>query len=253
MSLTDFEKVCEFNKAFDFPQYDDFTNEKILKLRLDLIKEEITELRDAYDNLDTIEILDACADILYVAYGMAYTYKIDSDEILNKYKTKNTIFKSIDVNYYEEKYIIQYISNIEKLYNDLEKNTNNDIDTDKLWITHLHDIIIEVYKLQKIMNYDSDKIFTIVHNSNMSKLCKSEEEAKITVEKYQKDYLSGKSPYDSVYYYKLDNSELYVIKNKSTGKALKSINYTKVKLNLDKLNLDKLNLDELNLDELNLE
>ena len=69
----------------------------------------------------------------------------------------------------------------------------------------------------------------------MSKLCKSEAEAIQTVKKYQQDYLSGKSPYDSVYYHKLDNSELYVIKNKSTGKALKSINYTKVELNLDEL------------------
>ena len=87
------------------------------------------------------------------------------------------------------------------------------------------------------MKYDSDKIFTIVHDSNMSKLCTSEIEAKITVEKYQKDYLSGKSPYDSVYYYKLNGNELYVIKNKSSGKALKSINYKAVKLDLDDVKL----------------
>jgi hypothetical protein len=71
----------------------------------------------------------------------------------------------------------------------------------------------------------------------MSKLCKSETEATETVKKYQKDYISEKSPYDSVYYYKLNDSELYVIKNKSTGKALKSINYTKVKFNLDEIRL----------------
>ena len=98
MSLkSDYEKVCEFNKAFDFPQYDDFSNEKTLKLRLDLIKEELTELKDAYSNNDTVEILDACADILYVAYGMAYTYKIDSDEFLNYlYLDKSkTLFRNI--------------------------------------------------------------------------------------------------------------------------------------------------------------
>jgi hypothetical protein len=64
----------------------------------------------------------------------------------------------------------------------------------------------------------------------MSKLCTSEAEAKLTVEKYEKDFQSGKSPYDSPFYYPLDNG-LYVVKNKSTGKALKSINYRQVKLN----------------------
>jgi hypothetical protein len=70
----------------------------------------------------------------------------------------------------------------------------------------------------------------------MSKLCISEEEAQQTINKYMIDYQSGKTPYDSPYYIKLDN-ELYVIKNKSSGKALKSINYKKVKLNLDELRL----------------
>jgi hypothetical protein len=85
---TDYQKVCDFNQAFDFPQYDylqsnDFQNEKCLKLRLALIEEELSELTTAYEKHDYIEEMDACADILYVAYGMAYTYKIDSDEFLN--------------------------------------------------------------------------------------------------------------------------------------------------------------------------
>lgn len=233
ISNTDFNKVYEFNKAFDFPQYDDFSNKKTLKLRLDLINEEITELFDAYQDSDYVEILDACADILYVAYGMAYTYKINSDDELKEYKTKETLFKSIDidVNSNDEKNITSYIFNIKKIYSELETNSNNN---DKSWIKNLHDMIMEVYKLQKYMRYDSDKIFSIVHNSNMSKLCKSEEEAQLTVQKYEEEYKSGKSPYDSVYYYPLD-SGLFVIKNKSSGKALKSINYTKVKLNLDDL------------------
>ncbi len=76
------------------------------------------------------------------------------------------------------------------------------------------------------INIESD--FTEVHLSNMSKLCSSEEEAKQTVLSYQKKFEASESPYDSPYYYKLPNQEKWVVKNKSTGKALKSINYTPV-------------------------
>ena len=84
--LSDYQKVCEFNKAFDFPQYDNFDDEKCLKLRLDLIREELDELLEAYETNDYIEEQDACADILYVAYGMSYTYKVDSDKVLTNNK-----------------------------------------------------------------------------------------------------------------------------------------------------------------------
>jgi hypothetical protein len=83
----------------------------------------------------------------------------------------------------------------------------------------------------------------------MSKLCKTEDEAKETVAFYQTKYEMYKnhyqefcdkfgpesfeaktiySPYDSPYYYK--SGDYYLVKNKSTGKALKSINYTPVLL-----------------------
>ena len=59
----------------------------------------------------------------------------------------------------------------------------------------------------------------------MSKLCKSVDEAEATVKDYQEKYNNGVSTYDTPYYYEL-KPNLYVVKNKSTGKALKSINYT---------------------------
>jgi hypothetical protein len=59
----------------------------------------------------------------------------------------------------------------------------------------------------------------------MSKLCNSIDEAEATVKDYQEKYNVGVSTYDTPYYYELKPG-LYVVKNKSTGKALKSINYT---------------------------
>ncbi len=71
----------------------------------------------------------------------------------------------------------------------------------------------------------STKTIFELYESNMSKLCKSIEEAEATVKDYQEKYNNGTSSYDTPYYYELKPG-LYVVKNKSTGKALKSINYT---------------------------
>ena len=45
---------------------------KIIKLRLDLIKEELNELEDAIKNKNLVEIADALTDILYVTYGAGH-------------------------------------------------------------------------------------------------------------------------------------------------------------------------------------
>jgi len=226
---TDFQKVCEFNKCFDFPQYDNMDNEKCRKLRLDLINEELNELNEAFNNKDYIEEKDACADILYVAYGMAYTYKWNFDIIMENYKLDNnasTIFNKLVPNY-NLKDRNDILNKLNILFNNLYQSTNNK--NINLTIYNLKEFILYVYMFQYVSKYDSDYIFDIVHKSNMSKLCKDEDEAKLTVIDYETKYKDGSSPYDSPYYYKLDNG-MYVVKNKSTGKALKSINYIKVNL-----------------------
>ncbi len=229
--MTDFEMVCEFNKCFDFPIHKDMSDDKCLKLRLDLIKEEIDELNEAFNTNDIIEEQDACADILYVAYGMAYTYNWNSDNyfkdkyFLNNQNKTNSLFKNL--NYPENVIKEKLIEMIFYIYGELVYSTN--LKNTETVLDNLHKLIYHIYLFQYCAGYDSDRIFKIVHESNMSKLCKTEEEAIQTVDKYLIDYKNNVTPYDSPYYYKLDNG-LYVIKNKSTGKALKSINYIKVKL-----------------------
>ncbi len=225
--MTDFARVCDFNKCFDFPIHNNMNDDKCRKLRIDLIEEELNELKEAFKNNDEIEQQDACIDILYVAYGMAYTYNINSDYVMfTRYLIfkNDTLFKSCAYNVYDKETMLNIIfETFEKL-----KEATNNKDFNGV-VDHLHQLIYEVYNYQVIGTYDSDKNFTIVHNSNMSKLCKTKAEAEATVKDYQQKYNNGTSPYDSPYYYKLDNG-YYVVKNKSTGKALKSINYTPVKL-----------------------
>ena len=251
MNKTDYQKVCDFNIAFDFPQYDNISdNDKSRRLRISLIEEELTELKDAFKINNYIEEMDACADILYVAYGMAYTYKIDSDKFLENYmedknltlfqnmnnNLKNNIYSEIFKDYNELKFISKrafLLFVIEKMFYKLVETS---FSFDNSWVNYLHEFIIQIYYFQSLSNYNSDKIFDLVHESNMTKLCKIEKEAIDTVTKYDEDFKSGKTPYDTPYYYQLTTgsySGYYIVKNKSTGKALKSINYIAVNLNLN--------------------
>lgn len=90
------------------------------------------------------------------------------------------------------------------------------------------DILYVVYGAGQTFGFDCDADFEKIHDSNMSKLCKNEEEAQQTVAKYDKDFKTGKSPYDTPYYYHNEDTGYWIVKNRSTGKVLKSINYTPV-------------------------
>jgi len=78
-----------------------------------------------------------------------------------------------------------------------------------------------------------DKAFDLVHQSNMSKVCTSEKEAKETISWYKKNYIPGtkKLVYDTPSYKKSKNGKYWIIYNESSGKRLKSINYKPVKFN----------------------
>ena len=72
-------KVKKFMEAFgqeikDTPQFPD--NDTIA-LRLELIQEELNELREAIGNADIVEVADALTDILYVTYGAGHAVGID--------------------------------------------------------------------------------------------------------------------------------------------------------------------------------
>ena len=152
---TNFQKVIEFNDGFGVPvnesiQDDIFSeNPGLVKLRLDLILEEVKELTDAAKEHDMVETIDALADILYVVYGAGASFGINLD-----------------------------------------------------------------------------KAFDIVHRSNMSKLCITEEDAVETVRIYKEKYEKGESPYDTPAYRRSKDSKYWVVYNESTGKILKNYKYT---------------------------
>ena len=286
---TNFKKVMEFNRAFDmvsqepndYSCYEEdcngnikcnpFKNSRkeiftetpfIIKLRLSLIKEELDELNVAIIENDLIEQRDACADILYVVYGMADVLGIEIDDyfniklnqnlvhyisnininmnntiqkVSNFNKIKNTADEILGTNIYKTVVELSQIikDNLYKSYLELETNCynediNNDVTKFELIANTIYDLLRWTYIMTIIIGTDADSDFSIVHESNMSKLCSTKEDAIKTVEDYQIKYNAGISPYDSPYFYYLPNINKWIVKNLSTGKALKNIKYKKV-------------------------
>ena len=66
-----------------------FPDDKTMELRLDLIKEELSELEDAMKKKDLKEVADVLTDILYVTYGAGYAYGIDLDQCFKEVQRAN--------------------------------------------------------------------------------------------------------------------------------------------------------------------
>jgi len=66
-----------------------FPDEKTMQLRLNLIKEELSELEEAMKTKNLKEVADALTDILYVTYGAGYAYGIDLDKCFEEVQRAN--------------------------------------------------------------------------------------------------------------------------------------------------------------------
>lgn len=314
---TNFQKVQEFNRAFDMvpkeptnylageidefgrPEFSGFLysriellteQPKLIRLRLDLIKEELGELQVAITANDNIEIRDALSDILYVVYGMGDVLGINMDVLVNdlvksqvpitpsnsmlifariitdtnKDKTNGRPIGMTHWNWVElymdlfsDKFITGLtnitilpiesnggsaersvvIAEMIKIFTYIEQLCQVDEDISfNLFETignNLAKLIIldYTYSYLMFMYIDADSDFAIVHSSNMSKLCDTEADAQKTVADYEAKFHAGTSPYDSPYYYALPELGKWIVKNKSSGKALKNIKYQKVVFN----------------------
>ena len=89
--MTNFDKVGTFMKTFgqEVKTKPSFSTDKINKLRLDLIKEELTELTEAMNNKDLLEVADALTDILYVTYGAGHAFGINLDKCFEEVQNSN--------------------------------------------------------------------------------------------------------------------------------------------------------------------
>ena len=89
--MSNFESVKKFMKTFgqEVKEKAEFPSEKIMNLRYDLIREELSELKDALDKKDMKEVADALTDILYVTYGAGHSFGINLDKCFEEVQSSN--------------------------------------------------------------------------------------------------------------------------------------------------------------------
>ena len=89
--MSNFNKVGIFMKTFgqEVKTKPSFSSDKINKLRIDLIKEELDELKEAMNNNDLLEVADALTDILYVTYGAGHAFGINLDKCFDEVQNSN--------------------------------------------------------------------------------------------------------------------------------------------------------------------
>ena len=89
--MSNFDDVKTFMQTFgqEVKIKAEFPEEKIVKLRYHLIKEELSELQNAIKTKDLKEIADALTDILYVTYGAGHAYGIDLDKCFSEVQRSN--------------------------------------------------------------------------------------------------------------------------------------------------------------------
>ena len=89
--MTNFEKVAVFMKTFgqEIKTKPSLSSDKINTLRVNLIEEELKELKYAIENKDLIETIDALTDILYVTYGAGHAFGVNLDKCFEEVQKSN--------------------------------------------------------------------------------------------------------------------------------------------------------------------
>ena len=89
--MSNFNKVKIFMNTYgqDVKLKPSFPESNIVQLRIDLIEEELKELKEAIKNNDIIEVADALTDILYVTYGAGHSFGVDLDKCFEEVQRSN--------------------------------------------------------------------------------------------------------------------------------------------------------------------
>ena len=89
--MSNFNSVKKFMKTFgqEVKNKAEFPDKKIQNLRVGLIEEELSELKEAIKNKDIKEVADALTDILYVTYGAGHAFGIDLDQCFDEVQRSN--------------------------------------------------------------------------------------------------------------------------------------------------------------------
>ncbi len=237
-NMTHFECVGEFHTCFGHPmrtkEYFEClkSDTGLIPFRLKMIDEELNELKEAFDKNDYVEIADALCDVAYFIFGSGHCLGFNVDQMLKQHNmsidTPNELNR-FDVNEFNNNRL-DYALSITKLFeclNDLQKKydemnksfSDEDFMTSYLFFVEFCNMMIyllnDVYSLGHRMSFNMDLLFREVHRSNMSKLCSTEEDAQITVQKYNQgtQYKNTGYRYQNGYYVVYDVNTSKILKN----------------------------------------
>ena len=89
--MSNFESVKKFMKTFgqEVKSKSSLSSDKINILRINLIEEELDELKQAINQKNLLEVADALTDILYVTYGAGQAFGINLDKCFEEVQNSN--------------------------------------------------------------------------------------------------------------------------------------------------------------------
>ena len=89
--MSNFNHVKKFMKTYgqEIKLKAEFPDKKIVKLRYNLILEELNELKIAINEKNLLEVADALTDILYVTYGAGHAFGINLDKCFAEVQRSN--------------------------------------------------------------------------------------------------------------------------------------------------------------------
>ena len=89
--MSNFNKVKAFMNTYgqNIKEKASFPEDSIVQLRVDLIEEELNELKEAIKNNDIVEVADALTDILYVTYGAGHSFGVNLDKCFDEVQRSN--------------------------------------------------------------------------------------------------------------------------------------------------------------------
>jgi len=219
----------------------------MVSLRVKLIDEEFKELCNSKTIIDQ---LDAIGDLLYVIYGTGVCFGFNLNKEYTKYcidmmnasciKSEIQFFNGM-TNFHKTKYIHNIIE-IPTIDKNIKLEPKYILQTEFMNFSYqikrlsyhllmsdidgicksLIKMLVSIYITGIMCHYDIDKLFSIVHESNMTKLCSNLSDAEKSVMWYIEH---EKERYTQPKYELLTNG-YYVIYDDATGKRLKSINFS---------------------------
>ena len=88
---SNFKLVKEFMDTFNqnVEKFPNLGTRGLQDLRVELIREELEELKDALKERDEVEVADALTDLLYVVYGAGHAFGINLDKCFEEVQNSN--------------------------------------------------------------------------------------------------------------------------------------------------------------------